>query len=128
MFVEDLDGHVSVWKAKGSEIPNRRSKLHIMARELLRGRFPTMQILEEVAINPRIKSTLFLDFFIPLRKLAIEVQGEQHFKFNTMYHSSRQDFINQRKNDRDKSEWCNINGIELISLRYDNMDEWDKIL
>ena len=121
------------WKPRGQEVSNNndtrhRSKLHVMARELIKRRFPTMQVLEEVAFQPMPKSTLYFDFFLPLRKLAIEVHGQQHYSFNTMYHSSRFDFLNQLTNDDHKKQWCNLNGIELVILPYDRTEEWDKLI
>ena len=122
MKVRDLHGNVSTWKSTGDIVTagdsRRRSKLHVEARKILYELFPTMRILEEVPIKPRSK-TQFLDFFINNIKLAVEVHGQQHYKFNTMYHASAQDFLNQRKNDTDKRDWCETNNITLIELPYD---------
>ncbi|NVM35777.1 MAG: hypothetical protein HWN81_09290 [Candidatus Lokiarchaeota archaeon] len=101
----------------------RRSQLHVNARKILYDLFPTIQILEEVPINPRSGKTQFLDFYINKIKLAVEVHGQQHYKFNTMFHASAQDFINQRKNDADKKEWCELNNITYIELPYNEKEE-----
>jgi len=59
----------------------------------------------------------------------VEVHGQQHYKFNTMYHASAQDFLNQRKNDTDKRDWCETNNITLIELPYDKkVEEWKEII
>lgn len=128
MFVEDLDGNTYQWKMNGREIvvdKRPRSSLHVKAREILKNKFPTMQLLEEVSFKVKPRQTLYLDFFLPLIKVAVEVHGEQHFKFNSMYHSSANDFLQQKKNDRDKSQWCEINGIELVILSYNTVDKWE---
>jgi hypothetical protein len=132
MKVRDLHGNVSTWKPTGDIVTagdsRRRSKLHVEARKILYELFPTMRILEEVPIKPRSK-TQFLDFFINNIKLAVEVHGQQHYKFNTMYHASAQDFLNQRKNDTDKRDWCETNNITLIELPYDKkVEEWKEII
>lgn len=129
MIVVDLDNNKYDWKfgVKDALLLNRQfSALHVKARELLKERFPTLEILEEVPFKPRYqqKKTLYIDFFLPLRKLAIEVQGEQHFKYTPQFHPSKLDYINQLRNDREKVEWCEINQIELILLNYDRIDEW----
>jgi len=131
MLVIDLDGNKSDWKIKGREVVldhRHTSFLHKSARTILKSRFPTMQILEEVPIKVRKKQTLYLDFYIPLIKLAIEVHGEQHFSINSKYHNSRHDFIRQIQRDNDKMEWCEINGIKLIVLAYNNQKEWEELL
>lgn len=132
MKVRDLHGNISSWKLNGDIVTandNRsRSKLHLEARKIIYDLFPTMQILEEVPIKPRFK-TQYLDFYINQIKLAIEVHGQQHYKFNTMFHASAQDFINQRKNDSDKREWCEINNITIVELPYNKkVEEWKQII
>ena len=131
MFVEDLEGNVSQWKARGREIVQDRrprSNLHKAARELLKNKYPTLLVLEEVPLKPRPRTTLYLDFYLPLRKLAIEVHGQQHYKFSSLFHSSPSDFLDQKKRDRDKAEWCDINGIELIVLAHDEQEDWSELI
>ena len=129
MQVINLDGVESKWKMGGKEVNNDRrprSSLHKAAREILKSRFPTFQILEEVSVPIRKGKTLYFDFYLPLRKLAIEVHGEQHYAFNSLFHSSRQDFLRQKSNDRDKAEWCKLNGIELVVFSHDQQGTWEK--
>lgn len=127
MKVKDLYGNASNWKLKGDIVSasdsRRRSQLHVNARKILYDLFPTIQILEEVPINARPGKTQYLDFYINKIKLAVEVHGQQHYKFNTMFHASAQDFINQRKNDADKKDWCELNNITYIELPYNEKEE-----
>ena len=58
--------------------------------------------MEEVPVQLRRGKTVYLDFYINTIKLVIEVHGAQHYKYNTLYHSNAQDFVNQRKRDADK--------------------------
>ena len=132
MRTRDLRGNLIVWKPSGQIVrasDNRpRSKLHAEARKIIYELFPTMQILEEVPIKPR-GTTQYIDFYINQIKLAIEVHGQQHYKFNTMFHASAQDFLNQRKKDSDKKEWCEINNITYIELPYNKkVEEWIEII
>lgn len=131
MYVRDLDDKKLDWRARGQEITldrRPRSAIHLRAREILKHRFPTAQILEEVPFKPRSKQTLFFDFYLPLYRLAVEVHGQQHYEFVPMFHSTRQDFIQQLRNDADKSEWCAINNIRLIILKYDMVDQWEQMI
>jgi hypothetical protein len=129
MKVRDLEGNIADWRLRGVIVaahdPRSRSTLHLTAREMLYEIFPTLQILEEVPINPRPRTTLYLDFYINQLRAAIEVHGQQHYKFNSLYHSTAQDFLHQKRRDEDKKEWCDINNITYIELPYnENREEW----
>jgi len=132
MKVRDLEGNLSHFKLNGSIITagdNRsRSKLHIQAREILYGLFPTMQILEEVLIHTRPRQNQYLDFYINKLKLAVEVHGQQHYKFNSLFHASARDFLKQKKMDQDKKEWCELNNITHIELPFNEIKEWKKTI
>ena len=130
MNVIDLDGNTSRLKLTGYTIGinNRdsRSKYHLSARQLLKEKHPTLQILEEVSIKIRKGETLYLDFFIPLLNHAIEVHGQQHYKFSPFFHGSHMEYLKQLKRDREKKEWCEINNVEFTVLAYDEMENWIK--
>jgi len=127
MQVKDLDGNSYNWQLIGT-IANgslhNKSSLHLEARNLIKSCFPTLQLLEEVPIMVRRSETLYLDFYLPLIKRCIEVHGEQHYKFNRFFHHTTLGFINHKKRDQDKKEWCLINDIEHIELPFDKIDEW----
>ena len=57
------------------------------------------------------------DFFNATRNIAVEVDGNQHYKYNKFFHSnSRQNFLSQLKRDEKKEYFCEINNIELIRI------------
>lgn len=129
MKVKDLDLNEYRLDLKGRVVKaderRPRSTYHIAARDILKGLFPTSQILEEVPITIRKHDNAFLDFFITQFRLVIEVHGQQHYKFTPMFHASSQDFIKQRKRDADIREWCAVNNFTYIELRYDEKPkEW----
>lgn len=128
MQVTDLDGQSHYWQLLGGishgSIQNK-SSLHLAARELIKKIYPTMQILEEVPIQLRKSEILFLDFYIPLIKKCVEVHGEQHYNFNKFFHKSMLGFINSKKRDKEKREWCGNNGISYIELPYNIQEEWE---
>ena len=130
MYVVDLEGRELEWKARGKNylFNKKTSRLHSMTRTILSEKYPTLTILEEVSVPIKKNKALYLDFYLPLIRLAVEVQGEQHFAFNPHFHQTKAQFIKQRKNDREKAEWCELNNINLIELRYDEEEKWkDKI-
>lgn len=131
MQVVDLDGHVSNWSfmggiAKGS-LANK-SSLHILARDLIKNIYPTMQLLEEVTVHTRKNDISYLDFYLPLIKKCIEVHGEQHYKYIPFYHSSTLTFLKSQKKDREKKEWCELNNIKFVELPFDKQDLWKELI
>ena len=117
MKIVGLDGKEYSWNPSGSQSKaSSRSSLHLKARKLLAEIFPYDRILEELSLagsrTSRRRGTLRADFFIPNRRMLVEVHGEQHFKFNTFFF-------------KDKREWCDINDIQLIEFNYnEDVDEW----
>ena len=102
-----------------------RSTYHLNARTILKQLFPTAQVLEEVPVTLRRGKNISLDFFISQFRIVVEVHGQQHYKFTPMFHTSAQDFIKQKKRDADLKEWCELNNLTYIELRYDEKpEEW----
>ena len=132
MQVIDLDGNTSYWQLIGNIAHGKavnKSSLHLYARELIHRCFPTLQVLEEVPIYVRKNEVLYLDFYLPLKKLCVEVHGQQHYEFVGFYHTNTLGFIKAKKRDTEKTEWCSINGIKQIILPYDEtIEEWTKRL
>lgn len=126
MKVKDLDGREHPWNLTGYVPPENstrpRSKFHVSARELLQSMYPTDRILEEVPL-PGMR--LFGDFYLPLRKMMVEVHGEQHYKYTPHFHGTVQAFMKSKKNDERKKKWCQLNNISLVILPHsETEDEW----
>jgi hypothetical protein len=126
MKVIGLDGKEYVINLTKYSIPRNddrlRSKGHLEAREILRTEFPSRTILEEVYLS---SEKLYLDFFEPSARIAVEIQGEQHNKFISHFHGTKLSFYKAKARDRRKREFCQLNNITLIEL-YDNesRNEW----
>ena len=133
MKVLGINGKEYVWNLSKYDVKadnnRKRSKYHLRARVLLKEIYHSYRILEEVKL-PGSKAThrkgvLYLDFYIPQIKKAFEVHGQQHYEFNPFFHKSKADFILSRAKDEDKIEWCRINGIDIVILKYlDTDDKW----
>ena len=130
MNIVDLDNNTVSWHLTGCISKGKiqhKSSFHLQARKVLAKIYPTMQILEEVPVPLRRSETLYLDFYVPLLKMAVEVHGEQHYKFISFYHNSRMSFLKSQKRDHDKQEWCEKNGIRHIVFGYmESPEEWEK--
>lgn len=64
-----------------------------------------------------------IDFFNATKKVAIEVQGRQHTKFVKYFHGSQFQYLEQLKIDETKRRFCDINGITLIEIFEEDIDE-----
>jgi hypothetical protein len=127
MKVKTLEGKEVNWILTGYMPPadhDNASALHLAARALLKQKFPTHPILEEVKIP---EGDLWLDFYLPKVKLAVEVQGRQHSEYVPFFHGDRNSFhfVKAQKRDKLKRQWCELNHIMLVELPYsETIDEW----
>ena len=135
MKVKGINGKEYVWNLTSYDVFNddsrKRSKYHIRARKLIKEIFNSYRILEEVKLpgstSLHRKSVLYLDFYIPTISLAVEVHGQQHYEYSPFFHKNKADFLKSKARDEDKIEWCDLNGIQLITLKYsESDDEWRK--
>lgn len=133
MKVVGINGKEYVWNLSEYDVFNddkrKRSKYHIRARKILKEVFHSYRILEEVKLpgstESHKKSVLYLDFLIPTISLAIEVHGQQHYVYSPFFHKSKADFLKSKARDEDKIDWCKLNNIRLITLKYsESDDEW----
>ena len=63
----------------------------------------------------KYKKHLYLDFYLDKYQIAIEVQGEQHFR-SIMRYGGETDFQLRKKRDEVKKELCNKHGIKLFYI------------
>lgn len=133
MYIKGLDGKQYKWKPKGRP-RNCPSKLHLRAKNLLNKLFGEQLVLEEVSIKLQPKKHLYLDFYLPLLSMAVEVHGKQHYEYIQQFHISYINFLAAQLRDLQKVEWCKQNNIELIILPYNEeniaweyrLNGWDR--
>ena len=57
------------------------------------------------------------------RKVAVEVQGKQHYSFNKFFHAnSRMKYLASIKRDNQKHQWLEMNNIKLVEVLEDEVD------
>jgi hypothetical protein len=109
-----------------------KSSLHVLARELIEELFPGLSVYEEVTLPGSKKlgrsSLLYADFFIPDSMLVIEVHGRQHYEYCSFFHKDKIDFINAKKRDADKIEWCEMNDIKIAVLPFNEKYKWKNLI
>ncbi len=128
MIITGLDEMEYKWKYYlYQEQKSNASKPHIRARELLKKIYPLTSFSEEVPLIGIFKERLILDFYIHAQRLAVEVAGQQHYKFNSHFYANRQAFCRAQARDRSKIEWCRINEIDLVELPDNESNEqWER--
>ncbi len=131
MIIKTLDGKTIDWKPhlQRKSLTEEKSSYHIKARELLKELYPTCIILEEVSIPLTRSDTVYLDMFLPLLKIAVEVHGEQHYKFVACFHRTYRDFLQQKQRDKRKKEWLESNGFKFVELKFnEDLEQWKKLI
>jgi len=129
MKVVGLNGREYNLDLKRYSKPRQKcSYYHKVARGLLQKIFSGYNVYEEVklpgTVNPAKKSVLYLDFYIPNAIIGVEVHGQQHFKYVPYFHKSKAGFLRSKARDKVKAEWCELNGITLVELRWDESEEY----
>lgn len=74
---------------------------------------------------PLNKSKYRFDFFLPEFNLAIEYQGEQHFRDNNFFKDKLSAVQNR---DNIKKQYCLNNNIELLEIKYTQLKQIESIL
>jgi len=127
MKIVGLDDREYSWNITKYKAREKCSKLHARARIILTKAFPCDIIYEELTLpgtkNERQTRPLFADFMVSSRSLVVEVQGEQHYKFNSFFFDNKIEFYKAQARDRNKQEWCNINSLTLVCLPFNETDD-----
>lgn len=67
-------------------------------------------------------SKLRFDIINLTRKIVVEANHDQHFKYNKFFHGKKEDFLDkQLVSDRKKELWCEKNKYTLIEIYPSNM-------
>jgi len=83
--------------------------------------FPSYTLRKEKYVT-YFNTQLFFDFYMPEFKLLIEVQGQQHYSFNKLYHFDITDFNKQQYRDSLKTQWASENNLKLLILKFDDIE------
>lgn len=76
-----------------------------------------LEYTREYVLEP---TKLRLDFYLEYRgkRIGIEYNGSQHYKFSSFFYSSENDFLVQQERDRRKIQYCQENNIILLVIPY----------
>ena len=103
----------STRKQSSGETECRRVLEHLFSRP-----FPSVR--PNFLRNPVTggRNNLELDCFCEELRLAVEYNGQQHYKYIPYFHSGYEAFRNQQYRDEIKRRMCRDNGIVLIEVPY----------
>lgn len=94
-----------------------RSKLQFQFKQFFYSYWKNHIVYEEF---PVYGTMLKVDILNATKRIAVEIQGNQHESFNKFFHNdSRLKYLNSIKRDVKKQEWLNINGFKFLEL-YEN--------
>ena len=113
--VKKASKYLSDWDSES------KSLIQKSVKDFIYDRWFADRVFEEF---PVAGSRLSFDFYNATKKMAIEVDGSQHYQYNKFFHSnSRQKFLDQLKRDQKKDEFCEINNIKLFRILEDEIRE-----
>lgn len=91
-----------------------RSKIQFATKQFLKKYWQHHIVFEEF---PVAGTKLTLDFYNANKKIAVEVQGEQHTKYVPFFHNgNKANYISQLRRDVSKNNFCELNGITLVEI------------
>ena len=109
--VKNLKKRIIDWDAAS------RSKRQKAVKDFLKDYWYHHVTFEEF---PVVGTRLSLDFYNANKKVAVEVQGSQHTKYNKFFHGGyNNNYLEQLKRDQMKAEFCEVNDIILVEI-YDS--------
>lgn len=81
--------------------------------------FPYLKIYENHRpewLRGKSLEILELDFYIPERNIALEIQGRQHYEYVPFFHGEYDNYLIQLERDRVKKEICYGRNIKLFEI------------
>jgi len=99
---------------------NSRSKLQTKVKDFLKVFWDGDVVFEEF---PVVGTRLTIDFYNATKNIAIEVQGNQHTKYNKFFHKgNKMNYLDQLKRDDEKLAFCDLNNIKLLEVHEGQLD------
>lgn len=83
-----------------------------------------------INIDPQMfsRNNIKVDFYLPKLNVIIEFNGVQHYEKIPFFHRDDDAFARQVDRDKRLRQYCKQHKINLIEIKYDQIDNIDKIL
>lgn len=125
-FYETYDPYSEDGLSKSNSINNMPINRHPSKMELeiskfldILGIFYIQEYFTKDLKSPLTGNKLYIDFYLPTYKLAIEYDGEHHFKNKDAIKLKEQQI-----RDAAKNKWCKHHGIKMIRFNKNNKEEF----
>jgi hypothetical protein len=79
---------------------------------------PFEKVRPDWLVNPKTGRHLELDCYNDELKLAVEINGEQHYVFPNTFHKTEAEFLDQQERDKIKKQKCEDSGITFLEVPY----------
>lgn len=110
--IKNLKKYLIDWDAKS------KSKIQFNVKKFLEPFWVNHIVFEEFLIAG---TRMTLDFYNANKKVAVEVQGQQHTKYTPFFHGGyKNNYLSQLDRDHKKYEFCKINDISLVEVYYND--------
>lgn len=96
-----------------------RSKIQKKVKDFFRDHWENHVVYEEF---PVFGSRLKVDLLNATKKIAVEVQGQQHTSYSKFFHGCRAKYWKSIKRDVIKENWLINNGFQLVEVNFDEVD------
>jgi len=116
IFSQTANSHIN---RSGCPICNTSRGEYLIYTYLLEKEIKFVQ--EKTFEDLKFQRKLKFDFYLPKYNCIIEYDGEQHFK-SVEYWGGDKSFKELQLKDTMKNEYCKLNNIRLLRIRYDNID------
>ena len=106
--IKNVKKRIIDWSAPG------KSKRQREVKKFLKKYWKNHVVFEEF---PVAGTRLSIDFYNANKRIAVEVQGSQHTKYNSFFHGGhKNNYLEQLKRDEMKFKFCELNEIQLIEI------------
>lgn len=97
-----------------------RSKLQFKVKQFFKFYWKNHIVYEEF---PVYGSLMKVDFINATKRIAVEVDGDQHDEFNEFFHNnSRTVYLKSMRRDQKKLEWLELNKFKVIQIKEKEVD------
>lgn len=120
----NLNGREISVDVRPSKYPRRdkdacRSEFQWRIGQLIDKVYPSVVILEDFYLPGE---GLYLDYLIPLYRIAVEADGVQHSSYSAFFHGTPEKYKKAVVRDTNKEHWCELNGIKLIRIAFNDKE------
>jgi len=110
---KNIRKNLIAWEGKS------RSKLQFKFKQFFYSYWKNHIVYEEF---PVYGTMLKVDFLNATKKIAVEIQGNQHESFNKFFHGdSRLKYLESIKRDVKKIKWLEMNNFRILELYEDDL-------